>query len=192
MTLRRSLAPIAALAALLVLAGCSGGGGDTEPSSAPSDVATSEAPTETSAAPVAQPTIPASCDAVGSPETRAATLDGMTLQSDGSEFVRPAPEGAELALGCDYIAGDATGYLLLVSTAGAEAASTAAEALPGEGYECGDDGAALRCDLVTPNSQFPVDTIETVYVRDGVWIYQSATNTDGATLLTDLVASIWA
>jgi hypothetical protein len=189
---RLLLIPAAAVV-LMALTGCGGG----TPSASPTPIESSSTPSaepSPSEAPAAPAALPTDCGQVGSAATRAATVDQMTLQGDGEGFVRPAPEGAQLALGCDWIEGDATGYLLLVSTADADAAQAYAEsALPGEGYSCtvGDVGAYI-CTMTTAGSVEPVDTVETIYVRDGVWIYQSATNTDGEALLTDLVGSIWA
>jgi hypothetical protein len=189
---------IAATAALTAaLAGCAGGGGGA------STTTTSPEPSQTSAAPSPEPTpteapvaamVPTDCAQVGTAATRAATVDAMTLQGDGEGFVRPAPAGAELVLGCDWIEGDATGYLLLINRVDAAAAQSFAEStLPAQGYSCtvGDVGAYI-CSMTTTGSVEPVDTVETIYVRGDVWIYQSATNTDGEALLTDLVQSIWA
>lgn len=181
----------------LVVTGC--GGTPESPPQASAATPSSTAPSPTASAtlvPIPQPQpaqIPADCGAVGSVQTRAATVDQMTEYGDAAQFNRPAPPGASLALGCNWIAGDATGYLLLISRADAGAAQTYAEStLPGEGYSCQvGDAPAFICTQTVAGTTYPVDTVETIYVRDGVWIYQSATNTDGEALLTDLVAGIW-
>lgn len=178
----------------LVMAGCVG------TPAPPGETATSvntPAPTPNAAVtptPEAAPArIPADCGAVGSATTRSATLDQMTEFADADQFVRPVPPGASLVLGCNWIVGDATGYLLLISRADAAAAQSYAEStLPGDGYSCQvGDAPAFICTQTTAGTTYPVDTVETIYVRDGVWIYQSAANTDGEALLTDLVATVW-
>ena len=61
-----------------------------------------------------------------------------------------------------------------------------------DGFACTEAFEGTRCDKTTPNSQFPVDTVETVFTRDDVWIYISITNIDAAPLLPDIVATAWA
>ncbi|UIN31561.1 hypothetical protein [Microbacterium binotii] len=181
----------------LVLTGC-GGTPDSPPPTRAAAVSTGT-PTPTPSvtltpSPQAESVqIPGDCGAVGSAATRAATVDQMTEYGDAAQFTRPAPPGANLALGCNWIVGDATGYLLLISRADADAAQSYAEStLPAEGYSCQvGDAPAFICTQTLAGTTYPVDTVETIYVRDGVWIYQSATNTDGDALLTDLVAAVW-
>ena len=45
--------------------------------------------------------------------------------------------------------------------------------------------------MVTPNSQYPVDTVETITSREDIWIYSSVTNVDAEMLLGDLNLQIW-
>ncbi len=188
----RRVLPVLILAASLglALAGCGGPAADPEVT----DIA--PAPTETVTPPVEEPeptVLPSSCDELGTAETRAATVDTLNLQGDGTGFVRPAPPTAELALGCDWFAGDTTGILILISTVPDFSAAAYAEAtLPAEGWDCqvGDTGNFI-CSKVTPNSQFPVDTTEVVVARDDVWIYESYTNIDGNLLLSDVTTSLW-
>lgn len=191
----RIAAGIAAGLLALVLSGC-GGSGSSEPTGTPTPTATAT-PTAT-ISPTPTPTVvpavlPTDCAQVGTAATRAATVDQMTEYGDAAEFTRPVPPGATLALGCNWIAGDATGYLLLISQADAAAAQTYAEStLPADGYTCQvGDAPAYICTQTLTGTVEPVDTLETIYVRDGAWIYQAATNTDGESLLTELVASIW-
>ncbi len=61
-----------------------------------------------------------------------------------------------------------------------------------DGFTCAEALGGTRCDKTTPNSQFPVDTIENVFTRDDVWIYISMTNIDSGPLLPDIVATAWA
>lgn len=134
-------------------------------------------------------TLPTDCTALGSPQTWQETVGDMTLQSDGEGFVRPAPEGATLALGCDWIAGDATGVLLLISTAMPEAVSAAVATLPEQGYTCqvSDDFGADFCVLPGQGT----DAEEMIVAREGVWIYMSTVNRNGRALLSEIVQSVF-
>lgn len=189
---RRTTAALTIVAALaLALAACapepSGSATTPPPSTSP---APSVTPTETPTT----ATLPTDCAQVGSATTRAATVDQLNLQGDGTGFVRPVPPGATLALGCDWFAGDATGFLLLISETDAAAASAYLPTLTAQGWSCGAGagGEGDMCTITTPNSQYPVDTVETIITRGGVWIYSSSTNVDGPALLDDLETSIWA
>src|SRR3546814_1802808 len=99
-----------AVALAVILTGC-GGGSTTAPSTATPSVSEAPDPTptpfETEHTDAAM--LPTDCDTLASDATRAEAVGDMTLQGDGVGFVRPAPAGAELALGCDWIVGDATG-----------------------------------------------------------------------------------
>lgn len=171
------------------------------PRTAPSDSSAPAPSASASATPTASPTpaptpepaaLPSDCSAVGTAETRAATVDDLTLQSDGVGFVRPTPTSATLALGCEWFAGDATGILLLISRVDPAEAADFAATLPSEGYDCttGDAGNPV-CQKVTPNSDYPVDMVETIVSREDVWIYLSTSNVDSDPLLADLNAAIW-
>ncbi len=189
---RRVLPGLLVAASLAVaLAGC---GSSPEPqetvSATPPESATTTPPAEPTPDPVVLPT---SCDQLGTAATRAATVDTLTLQGDGVGFVRPAPPSAQLVLGCDWFAGDATGILILISTVPDDDTVAYAEStLPADGWTCtvGDTGNYI-CSKVTPNSQYPVDTTEVVIARDDVWIYESYSNIDGDLLLADITASLW-
>ncbi|WP_438352703.1 hypothetical protein [Microbacterium sp. CJ88] len=181
------------LAAALILTACA-------PTPSPTPTATvtvtetatpSPTPTPTQSAKPA--TFPTSCATIGTAATRAATVDPMTLQGDGTGFTRPAPQGATLKLGCDWIVGDATGILILISQApSAAAVTTAVGTLPGQGYTCSTAKAGNPlCDMTTTNSQYGTKTMETIYARDDVWIYMSASNIDGGQLLSDLAVEMW-
>lgn len=193
--MRRAAFSLTALSvAAFALASCANAAPSADPTTAPPtmtpvpSVTVAPIPTE-STPPLALPT---DCAQVGSAATRAATVDQLTLQGDGTGFVRPAPPEAALVLGCDWFAGDATGYLLLLSTTDPASADAYIATLPAEGWTCGARGDAGRlCTMTTPNAQYPVDTVETVFTEGDVWIYQSASNTDGEALLTDLLTSIF-
>jgi hypothetical protein len=183
----------ALVAAVLVLSACSTGGGSptatatVEPAPQPSSTSTaSPTPIETGST---QPTLPTDCANLGTPETWQQTVGDMTLQSDGEGFVRPAPDGAALALGCDWIVGDATGVLLLISTATPDAVDAAVAGLPAQGYTCqvSDDFGAEFCVLPGAGQ----DTEEMIVARDGVWIYMSTANRNGRALLSEIVQSIF-
>jgi len=189
--IRVSSAVVAFVAAALVLAGCASGGGSpttspttsASPSESPSP---SPTPTPTESASV---TLPTDCNNLATPATWQAAVGDMTLQSNGEGFVRPAPEGATLALGCDWIVGDATGMLLLISTATPEAVTAAVADLPAQGYTCqvSDDFGADFCVLPGQGT----DTEEMIVARDGVWIYLSTVNRTGRAFLSEIVESIF-
>ncbi len=184
----------AALALAVGLAGCGGDAGAPEtPDPVPTETKSAQpgpsaTPVETEA-PQATVTLPTDCLALGTPATRAETVDQLTLQSDGEGFVRPAPEGAQLALGCDWIAGDTTGMLLLISTAEPPAVEAALGAVPGQGYTCqpAEDFGAQFCTL--PGSG--PDTEEMIVARENVWIYMSTSNLNGRALLSEIVQGIF-
>lgn len=193
---RRTAALVTALVvAGSSLAGCASG----TPAAAPT-VTVTVTPTATVApAPTQSPTqsaktavVPQSCDAVGTAATRAATVDGMTNQDDGTGFTRPAPDGATLALGCDWIVGDATGILLLISEATPAAVTAAVATLPGLGYTCSTARAGNPlCTTTVQGAQGSPNAVETIYARDNIWIYMSASNIDGGQLLSDLAVQMW-
>jgi hypothetical protein len=192
----RTLSAFAVAAALAAaLSGCAGGGdGPTaSPSTASPTQTATPAPTPTPTETVAPANLPTDCSTLGTPGSRAVTIDGLNFQGgDYSQFVRPAPANATLALGCDWFIGDATGMLILISTADAADVAAAAAALPAEGYTCTtDDFGAPVCQLVTPNSQYPVDGVETIVAREGVWVYMQTSNLDGTPLLSDIVDGIF-
>jgi hypothetical protein len=157
----------------------------TEPSASPAD-SPSESP---SSSPTSTASIPTECTDLGSEASRQEMVGDMTLQSDGQGFVRPAPEGSTLVLGCDWIVGDATGLLVLISTAAPDAVTAAVATLPEEGYTCqvSDDFGAQFCEL--PGSG--PDTEEFVVARDDVWIYYAPVNRNGRAFLSDIASQIF-
>lgn len=177
------------------LTGC--GDGSAGPSASPSTPSPSATPSPTSAStPTASPVdtvapanLPRDCNTLATPEVRLAAIGDLTLQSDGVGFVRPAPSNATLVLGCDWIVGDSTGMLLLISTAAPADVAAAVTTLPGLGYQCSvsDDFGADFCQL---EGSAP-DTEEMIVARDGVWIYLSTSNRNGRAFLSDIAAGIW-
>jgi ABC-type transport system substrate-binding protein len=184
------------LAAILAvaLAGC--GGGTAGPSASPT---TTASPTQTpTATPEPDPTptdtiapanLPTDCGTLATPDVWNEAVGDLTLQSDGEGFTRPAPENATLALGCDWIVGDSTGILLLISTAAPADVAAAVTTLPGLGYSCAvsDDFGADFCQL---DGGAP-DTEEMIVARDGVWIYMQTSNRNGRALLSGIATQIW-
>lgn len=188
--------PAFVLAAVLTVAlaacGASSAGPSASPtptaSSTPAPTATPEpepSPTET----IAPVDLPADCSELATPDVWNEAVGDLTLQSDGAGFTRPVPEDATLVLGCDWIVGDTTGILLLISTAEPSDVSAAVTTLPGLGYSCGvsDDFGADFCEL---DAGAP-DTEEMILARDGVWIYMQTSNRDGRALLSGIASQIW-
>jgi hypothetical protein len=178
----------------LALAGC--GGGTAAPSASPTATA-SPAPTPTDT-PQPEPTptetvapanLPTDCGTLATPDVWNEAVGDLTLQSDGEGFTRPAPDNATLVLGCDWIVGDSTGILLLISTADPADVAAAVTTLPGLGYSCGvsDDFGADFCEL---DGGAP-DTEELIVARDGVWIYMQTSNRNGRALLSGIATQIW-
>ncbi|WP_314501895.1 hypothetical protein [uncultured Microbacterium sp.] len=188
---------LAAAAVTLALSGCAGGsGGPTASPSTPTPTPT-QTPTATpTPTPTPEPTetvapanLPTDCSTLATPEVRTEAIGDLTLQSDGVGFVRPAPANATLVLGCDWIVGDSTGMLLLISTAAPSDVAAAVTTLPGLGYECSfsDDFGADYCQL---EGNAP-DTEEMIVARDGVWVYLSTSNRNGRAFLSDIATGIW-
>ncbi len=175
------------------LAGCGGGtaGPSASPTTAsPSPTATpTPTPTPTETETVAPANLPTDCSTLATPDVRNEAIGDLTLQGDGVGFVRPVPANATLVLGCDWIVGDSTGMLLLISTAPPADVATAVTTLPGLGYSCGvsDDFGADYCQL---DGGAP-DTEEMIVARDGVWIYLSTSNRNGRAFLSDIATGIW-
>jgi hypothetical protein len=193
MLIRRTRLLTAALAiagAAVVLTGCASGSAAPTPTQTASSTPTKSAtPSSTPTASAASFTIPADCAAVGTSASRADTVDGMTMQSDGTGFVRPAPEGATLKLGCDWIVGDTTGILLLISTATPAAVTAGVAQVTADGYTCqvADDFGAQFC--TKPGTG--ADSEDTVVARDDLWIYMETSNVNGRALLSDLATQIF-
>ena len=192
---RRTLSTIVFAAVLAAaLTGCSGGSAapSASPSPSPTKTATpspTPTPTATPDDTVAPANLPTDCNTLATPDVRQAAIGDLTLQSDGVGFVRPAPANATLVLGCDWIVGDSTGMLLLISTAAPTDVAAAVTTLPGLGYQCGvsDDFGADFCQL---EGSAP-DTEEMIVARDGVWIYLSTSNRNGRAFLSDIATGIW-
>jgi hypothetical protein len=183
---------VGALVAATLLAACAGS--DPAPASSPTSSASTPGTPSPTATPTTSPaTLPTDCASLGTDETRAAVLNGLSFQGgDYTQFVRPAPDSSQLVLGCDWFAGDATGLLVLISTASPSDVAAAAAGLTADGFTCAaSDPGAQRCELVTPHSQYPVDVMETIVARDGVWVYMESSNLDGTPLLDDIVQKIF-
>lgn len=177
-----------------VLSACSGGTATPTQSPTAAPTATVQPTQTTEPEPDPEPTtapanLPADCDALGTGSVREEAVGDLTLQGDGTGLTRPAPDGATLVLGCEWIVGDATGIVVLISTAPADAVTTAADALPDQGYTCGvsDDFGATYCSL---EGAAP-DTEESITARDDVWIYMSTSNRNGRAFLSDIATQIW-
>ena len=137
---RLRLALLATMCAgAFLLGGCAAEGGGTTPTAAAPASSTptpDPEPTAEPDPPASSAVLPTDCGTLASDATRAETVGDMTLQSDGADFVRPAPDGAALALGCDWIVGEASGVLLLISTADDAAVTAGLDALTADGWEC--------------------------------------------------------
>lgn len=194
MSIRVPLGSVLALAAAIGFAGCAeetpqpqGSGLTATTTTTVSTPAPTPAPTDEAS--VATTVLPTDCATLGTEPTRQETIGDLTLQSNGEDFVRPAPVGATLALGCDWIVGDSTGMLLLISTAEASAVTTAVQGLSADGYSCqaSVDFAAQFCQRPGTSA----DTEEMIVARDTVWIYLSTSNRNGRALFSEIVEGIF-
>ena len=176
-------------AAALLLAAC----GPTAPVASPTSDAPSPSveptPTEEPAGPAF--TLPADCGSIASQITLNTVFSGVDEREPG-DLVRPAPASASKLLTCSWFTGDTTGGDVIYYSAPAADGAAYLSVVEAAGFTCTEALGGTRCDKTTPNSQFPVDTIENVFTRDDVWIYISMTNIDSAPLLPDIVATAWA
>jgi hypothetical protein len=190
-----SRARIATLAVPLVLlafalTACNPGGGSADPGTdEPSAIATETVePTEEPAGPTF--TVPADCTAIASQITLNQVFSGIDSR-DPADLVRPAPASASKLLTCSWFTGDTTGGDIIYYSAPVADSQAYLSVMQANGFTCAAALEGTRCDKTTPNSQYPVDTVETTFTRDDVWIYISMTNVDAAALLPDMVATAW-
>ena len=176
------------IAAALVLAGCQPTVPISEPTTdpVPSDTATS---TPEPAGP--QFALPADCGHIASQVTLNQVFSGIDSR-DPADLTRPAPSSAQKQLTCSWFSGDTTGGDIIYYAAPSADSLAYLEVVKADGFTCAEALGGTRCDKTTPNSEFPVDTVETVFTRDGEWIYIAMTNVDAAPLLPDMVATAWA
>ena len=182
------------LAAALALAGCTPGTGtpSSDGTSSPSDSSSSADATPSVTPEPAAPTfaLPANCTAIASTATLTALFADIPSRP-ANGLTRPAPSGASKTLECSWFAGDTTGGDVLYYSTTPAAGQAYLPVMQSNGFTCAVALGGTRCDKTTPNSQYPVDTIETTFARDNVWIYISMTNVDDTALLPDMVATSW-
>ena len=179
------------LAAGLLLSACGPTSPAPDPTVADPDSSDSAGPT-----PEPEPAgpafaLPPDCGSIASQITLNQVFSGVDSR-DPADLVRPAPASASKLLTCSWFTGDTTGGDIIYYSAPAADSAAYLSVVEASGFACADAFEGTRCDKTTPNSQFPVDTVETVFTRDDVWIYISMTNIDAAPLLPDLVATAWA
>jgi hypothetical protein len=185
----RSALALSLAALALVLAACAPttpapGPTDADPTSEPSVSDTPEP--EGSAV-----SLPADCGAIASPATLTTVFSGVDSRP-ANGLTRPAPSSATKMLECSWLTGDTTGGDVIYYSAPAADSAAYLAVVEADGFACTDALGGTRCDKTTANAEFPVDTVETVFTRDDVWIYISMTNIDAAPLLPDMVATAWA
>ena len=185
--MRRLRLALPLAAAVLALAACVPTGPVAEPTAEPTPSS------DSTPAPEPGPvfTLPADCTQIASQVTLNTVFAGIDAR-DPADLVRPAPASASKLLTCSWFSGDTTGGDIIYYSAPAADSVAYLEVVKADGFTCTEALGGTRCDKTTPNSEFPVDTVETVFTRDDVWIYISMTNVDAATLLPDMVATAWA
>ncbi|CAN5364048.1 hypothetical protein BH11ACT3_BH11ACT3_09670 [soil metagenome] len=179
--------------AAIALSGCTPGG-DPKPSDS-SVAGETETPTPTSTATdePAGPTfsLPSGCGTIASQATLNTVFSGVASRP-ANGLTRPSPASAVKALECSWFTGDTTGGDVIYYTVLAADSAAYLNVVTASGFACAAALDGTRCDKTTPNSQFPVDTVESIFTRDDVWIYVSMTNVPSDPLLPDMVATAWA
>jgi hypothetical protein len=186
---RLVLLAIPLAAAALLLAGCQPTTPAPDPTAAGPTPTASETPESAPAGP--EFALPSGCGTIASQATLNSVFSGID-DREPADLVRPAPASADKLLTCSWFTGDTTGGDVIYYAAPAADSAAYLDVVSADGFSCSEALGGTRCDKTTPNSQFPVDTVETVFTRDDVWIYISMTNVDAAPLLPDLVATAWA
>ena len=198
----------------LALAGCATNAGGTPPltpsasvpvATSPAPVETTEPTTEPTTDPTTDPTtappaegdaqgnIPASCDDVGTPEHRAATIDQLEPQPTDGGGGPEMPQGLEIALHCSWFAGDVTGAGFIVYKTDDAAASAFRAAREMHGSTCEGDDSAWTCSK-TSTSDYqgnPIEQVSSYRYADGVAVESSWSNLDFQPMFDDLATAIW-
>jgi hypothetical protein len=175
----------------LALAGCTPGVPSADHSSDPAASASASTPSKSPEPAAPAFALPADCTAIASTATLTTLFADIPSRAPG-DLTRPAPASASKKLTCSWFAGDTTGGDVLYYSAPAADGQAYLAVMQGKGFTCAAALGGTRCDKTTPNTQYPVDTVETTFTRDDVWIYISMTNVDATALLPDLVATAWA
>jgi hypothetical protein len=181
------LLPALAIAGLALTACAPSTPGGESPAPEPSETAS---PSEEPSGPAFA--LPANCDAIASEATLNNVFGEIDSRDPSPDLVRPAPSSASKLLTCSWFTGDTTGGDIIYYEAPAADSAAYLAVVEADGFSCAEALEGTRCDKTTPNSEFPVDTVETVFTRDDVWIYIGMTNVESASLLPDMVATAWA
>jgi len=176
-----------AFATAVLMSGCTPG----TPSSEHSGSSGSATPSASSTPAPPAFTLPADCSAIASAATLTTLFADIPSRPPG-DLTRPAPSSATKKLTCSWFAGDTTGGDVIYYSAPAADGQAYLSVMQANGFTCAAALGGTRCDKTTPNTQYPVDTVETTFTRDDVWVYISMTNVDATALLPDLVATAWA
>lgn len=193
MSTRPAILLCLAAATVLALTACTpgtpssdhSGSGSAGASTAASTPSTTPTPTGATFA------LPANCTAIASSATLTTLFADIPSREPG-DLTRPAPTSASKQLTCSWFAGDTTGGDVIYYSAPAADDQAYLAVMQANGFTCAAALGGTRCDKTTPNTQYPVNTIETTFTRDNEWIYISMTNVDDTALLPDMVATAWA
>ncbi|MEO7123678.1 MAG: hypothetical protein ABI400_11295 [Lacisediminihabitans sp.] len=199
-----------------MLSGCTPNTSDSPATPASSAMATpgaAPAPT-TSATPSAAPqkaafTIPSDCHNLVNAATYSAVFAGTPLNDPrvvnpgeaGPLQPKTAPSGvtpevvlaSATQLRCVWRdpGADVTYLEATVATVDPAVASTYLDALAAQGYTCKQANGGRQCQLVAPNTQYPVDDAHTVLLRDTVYIYVGQSNFKTTNLMGSIATTIW-
>lgn len=202
--MKRMVGISAAVWAALTLAGCSllipsnGGTWSSPTSAAPTATNTPQASETTEPIPLPSPVetnklngLPSSCDQLGSPATRATTVDIVQLYPD-----TPVPviiQGADVQLTCYWFAGDVTGIDLAIAIVQEQDAVAVLEDAAMQGFTCGGQSGYTLCRLDEEadyyGNKYPVYSY--YLYGSGVWLEAVGSNLDISTLIDEIAVSIW-
>ena len=192
------------MAVLLVLTACTTGEPSAVPTSAPEP--TSAASTTIAIAPGA---IAADCQNVVDAATYAATFGTTPLNDPGLGYsdrlgmqtpTTPAADatveeivdaGTQLRCVWRDPGADVTYLQVQIGSAAEDVTSDYLAALASEGYTCDETLEGSRCALVGTDSQYPVETGDTAFVRGDIVIRIDQANFPTDNLLGAVVSTVW-
>lgn len=176
---------------VLALTGCTPTGHPSTDATPSSSASATKIPSATPEPAVPTFTLPADCTKIASTATLTTLFSDIPARPPG-DLTRPAPASASKKLTCSWFVGDTTGGDVIYYSAPAADDQAYLAVMQANGFACATALGGTRCDKTTPNSQYPVNELETTFTRDDVWIYISMTNVDDAALLPDMGATAWA
>ena len=202
----RIRAVVVSLILVLGLSACTAGPTVSEATPTPTPTPT---PTSTATATIAPVTVPTDCATIVDSATYEASFgdvplnDPALLYPDALGAVTPTAPAAGAApdealeaatqLRCiwRYPQADISYLLLQIGTVEAGVAADYLASLQLDGYTCDETLDGTRCAIIGTDSQYPVETGHTAFVRDDIVIRVDQANVPTDNLLGAVVARIW-